>query len=243
MVGINTAIASRTGSYAGYSFAVPVNIVKKVTNDLLEFGSVQRAFIGVSIRDLNQEMADELGVTDVEGVYVHELTRDGAAYDAGIEPGDIITHVGSVSVKNVPELQEQVARFRPGDKVAVSLKRDGRKMLKNVVLRNRRGETTVAATPKTEVQQTVKALGANFSLPSQNELNSLGISSGVKVTSITGGKLRSSGIREGFIITKVDKNKVTSTEELIETLENKTGGVLLEGIYPNGMKAYYGFGM
>jgi len=242
LIGINTAIASRTGSYAGYSFAIPVNIVQKVSTDLLEFGTVQRAFIGVSIRDLNQELAEQLNVTDINGVYVSELTQEGAAETAGIEPGDIIRQVGKVRVNNVPELQEQVARYRPGDKITVVLTRDGRSSTKEVVLRNKDGNTDLIERSVEETKVTT-ALGASFAEVGSTEMKSLGIEGGVKVTKITGGKLRSSGIREGFIITKIDKTNVNSSDQLIDILENKTGGVLIEGVYPNGMKAYYGFGM
>ena len=242
LIGINTAIASRTGSYAGYSFAIPVNIVRKVINDLLEFGTVQRAFIGVSIRDLNQELADQLGIDEVQGVYVSELTPGGAAYEAGIEAGDIITHVGPTRVNDVPSLQEQVARYRPGDKIAVTVTRDNSTEMMDVLLRNKDGNTDIV--PKeVEEAKVVNALGANFSETTSKERRALGIDGGVKVNRITGGKLRSSGIREGFIITKVDKTEVNTAEELISILNNKKGGVLIEGIYPNGMKAYYGFGM
>jgi serine protease Do len=241
LVGINTAIASNTGSYAGYSFAVPVNIVKKVTNDLLEYGTVQRAFIGVSIRDLDQELADELKVKDIEGVYVSGLTAGGAASDAGIKEGDIIMKIGSVDVNNVPALQEQVGKFRPGDKIAVTVKRSGSEKILDVTLRNKDGNTKVITKPKKP--KMLSSLGASFENVTTKELKELKISSGVKVTDLTGGKLRSAGIKEGFIITKIDQDEVHSPEEAIEILKNKTGGVLVEGVYPNGMKGFYGFGM
>ncbi len=241
LVGINTAIASQTGSYAGYSFAIPVNIVRKVTNDLLEFGKVQRAFIGVSIRDIDQQLADAKGLENLEGVFVADLTPGGAAFEAGIKRGDVITHVGAVKVDNVPELQEQIGRFRPGNKVAVTLYRDDTHIVKNVVLRNHEGNTTLAAA--TKASKIITALGANFSDVNESDRQALKIDGGVQISKITGGKLRGSGIREGFIITRIDKEKVTSSEQLIRLLENKKGGVLIEGVYPNGTKAYYGFGI
>jgi len=241
LIGINTAIASRTGSYAGYSFAVPVNIVQKITNDLLEFGKVQRAFIGVSIRDMNAELAEELDIDEIRGVYVNDLTEDGAASEAGIEKGDVITKVGSVDVKNVPELQEQVARFRPGDKINVTLKRGGKSKVVTVTLRNMNGDTEII----THASETaaLETHGASLTMADESELRGLNLDYGVKVEELDGGKLRSAGIKQGFIITKIDKVKMKTPSQVEQALSNASEGVLIEGVYPNGMRAYYGFGM
>lgn len=241
LIGINTAIASRTGSYAGYSFAVPVNIVQKVTNDLLEFGAVQRAFIGVSIRDINADIAEDLGINEISGVYVSDLTPNGAAADAGIEKGDVLTQVGTVEVKTVPELQEQVARFRPGDKINVTLKRDGKEKTVKVTLRNKHGNTKIVTKPSPT--ESLKTHGAALRIANDSELRDLNLSNGVKVSELEGGKLRSAGVKEGFIITKIDKKAMNSPADVEEALTNNSGGVLIEGVYPNGMKAYYGFGL
>src|SRR5690606_27594384 len=136
-----TAIASRTGSYAGYSFAVPVNIMKKVTKDLMEFGTVQRAFIGVNIRDLNQDLATELSLKEVQGVYVTRVIVGGAAEEAGVKEGDVISMIGNVKVNNVPELQEQIGKFRPGDKISVTLLRSNDKKVVSLTLKNKDGNT------------------------------------------------------------------------------------------------------
>ena len=240
LVGINTAIASRTGSYSGYSFAVPVNIMKKVTKDLMEFGTVQRAFIGVNIRNLNQELANTLDIKDVQGVYVTRVSAGGAAEEAGIQEGDVITKVGSVKVNNVPELQEQVGRFRPGDEISVTLKRDSKEKVMSLVLKNKDGNTEVIAKSESEI---LSALGATFKTASDKELKSLNIDNGVKITKLGAGKLRTAGIREDFIITEIDSKEVTTAQEIVEMLKDKKGGVLIEGIYPNGMKMYYGFGL
>ncbi len=240
LIGINTAIASNTGSYSGYSFAVPVNIVKKVIKDLMEYGKVQRAFIGISIRNLDQSLADQIGVNDLEGVYVNGLMEDGAAASAGIEEGDVIRKIGNVSVKNVPELQEQVGKFRPGDKITVVAERDGKERLFAVVLRNKEGNTTL--TPK-NATSSFEAFGAAFIEPSSTEMKTLKIDSGVKVEKIEGGKLRSAGIKEGFIITKLNHEKIETPQELIKLLKSKRGGILIEGVHPNGKKGYYGFGL
>ncbi|HEY6159927.1 MAG TPA: trypsin-like peptidase domain-containing protein, partial [Bacteroidia bacterium] len=240
LVGINSAIASNTGSYTGYSFAVPVNIVKKVVNDLLEFGTVQRAFMGVSIRDIDSKFAGEKNITDLAGVYVNGVTGGGAAEEAGIKEGDIITKISGINVVNTSSLLEQIGKFRPGDKVNVTVNRNGKDVDIPVVFKNKDGNTSLVQ--KQEVEN-VSALGATFEAVSPDEMKQLGISNGIKVTSLDGGKLRSAGIKEGFIITSIDKKKVSSPQDIDTALANKKGGVLIEGVYPNGMRAYYAFGL
>ncbi len=240
LIGINSAIASNTGSYTGYSFAIPVNMARKVVADLLEFGEVQRAFIGVSITDLDAKLAQEKSINEIKGVYVKGLTEGGAGEEAGIKEGDVITKIDEVSVNNVPELQEQISRHRPGDKVNVALKRNNQEKLMTLVLKNKNGNTDVVEKPKVEV---VSTLGATFEPINTNDIKKLGIENGLKISKLTAGKLLSAGIKEGFIITNVDKKKISSIEDIKATLENKRGGVLIEGDYPNGMRAYYGFGM
>lgn len=237
LIGINAAIASNTGSYSGYSFAIPVNIVKKVVNDLMEYGTVQRGFIGVSIRDLDAQFAKEKELKSLHGVYVNGLTEDGAAASAGIKEGDVITSINGNSIKTSPELQEQVGRYRPGDKIDVTVMRDGNEKVYAVTLRNKDGNTKVVK------NESISMLGATLSAVPESDLDKLKISKGIKVKELTTGKLKSSGIKEGFIITSIDNQPVGSVEELTEYLNNKKGGVLIEGIYPNGMRAYYGFGM
>lgn len=165
LIGINTAIASQTGSYAGYSFAVPVNIAKKVTGDLLEFGSVQRAYIGVSIMDMDQSLAKEVGMDRIKGVYVRGLTDDGAAAASGIKEGDVILKVGNVDVNNVPALQEQVGKFRPGNNVAVTVWRDGGERTVDVKLRGKDGSTNITLAKASTTASSV--LGAEVRGPPQ----------------------------------------------------------------------------
>lgn len=241
LVGINSAIASNTGSYTGYSFAIPVNIVKKIVGDLMEFGEVQRAFIGVSIRDIDSKFAEEKNIKSLKGVYVNGLTDGGAAKESGVKEGDVITKVGEVDVNNVPELQEQISRFRPGQKVMVTLIRDNSEKTIPVTLRNKDGNTSIVK--HEAVEETIGALGASFETVSADEMKKLGIDGGVRVKSLNSGKLRAAGIKEGFIITSIDRKKVNSSEDLKTALKNKQGGVLIEGVYPNGLKAYYGFGI
>ncbi|MCB9193581.1 MAG: Do family serine endopeptidase [Flavobacteriales bacterium] len=240
LIGINTAIASMTGQYAGYSFAVPVNIVKKVTSDLLEYGSVQRAYIGVSIRDMDQDLAAKERMDRIEGVYVNGLTEGGAAEEAGLREGDVILRVGNIAVNNVPELQEQVSKFRPGDKVALTIERGGDQKVMDLTLRGRDGNAKLAAKSSSDLSNT---LGARLAPVDADELRSLKIDHGVKVIGLNGGKLRSSGIREGFIITRIDQRPIKEPEDIEHALANKRGGVLIEGVYPNGQRAYYGLGI
>lgn len=240
LIGINTAIASNTGSYTGYSFAIPINLAKKVVNDLIEFGKVQRAFLGVSIQNINSKLMEEKNIKNPRGVYVSGVTRGGSASEAGIQEGDVILKVGNVEVNNTSELQEQISHYRPGDKVEVKVRREEEEKLFMVVLKNRMGETTLTSAERKEV---MNLLGASFEEVSEKEMNKLGISGGVKITALQAGKLRSAGIKEGFIITSIDKKKINTLDDVKEALENKEGGVLIEGIYPNGMKAYYAFGL
>jgi serine protease Do len=240
LVGINTAIASATGSFSGYSFAIPANLVKKVAYDLLEFGTVQRAYIGVSIRDIDQALAKEMKLDRTRGVYVSGLTDGGAAEGAGMKPGDVIVKVGNVEVNNVPQLQEQVSTFRPGDKVAVTVVRGGKENVLDMTLRGREG--AVAATSERK-STALMALGAELNAAPAEELKALNIQHGVKVTNLGSGKLRSSGIREGFIITRIDQEKIAKPADVERIIANRKGGVLIEGIYPNGTRAYYGLGL
>ncbi|MBK8612302.1 MAG: Do family serine endopeptidase [Flavobacteriales bacterium] len=241
LVGINSAIASTTGAYSGYSFAIPANIVRKVTGDLMEFGAVQRAYIGVSIGDVDQELAAQLAMDRIRGVYVKDITSDGAAEAGGMKAGDVILKVGNMDVNNVPQLQEQVGRFRPGDKVAVTVLRKGEESVLDLTLRGREGNTKVVERKEEATAATL--LGAQLVKATAEEMRALKISNGVKVKSLSGGKLRSSGIREGFIITSIDQQPIREPEDVGNALGSKRGGVLIEGVYPNGMKAYYGLGI
>lgn len=240
LVGINSAIASNTGSYTGYSFAIPVNMTRKVVADLLEFGEVQRAFIGVNILDLNAKLAKEKSINEIKGVYVSGLAPGGSGEEAGIREGDVITKIGETTVNNVPELQEQISRFRPGNKINITLKRNNQEKILPVTLKNKNGNTDVVEKPKVEVSS---ALGASFEDISASDMKKLGIENGLRVSKLGSGKLLSAGIKEGFIITGIDKKRITNVEDLKTALESKKGGVLIEGVYPNGMRAYYGFGM
>lgn len=242
LIGINSAIASQNGAYIGYSFAIPVNIVKKVVSDLAEFGTVQRAFIGVSIRDIDAKFAEDKGLKTLSGAYVSGLTEKGSAETAGIEVGDILTKVEGIPVSNVTGLQEQIGKFRPGDKVTVTVLRNSKELNLPVVLKNKEGSLGLVTNAK-PVEKPVLALGASFEQPAKEEMNRLKIANGVRISKLNNGKLAGAGIREGFIITAIDKKKISTIEDVEGALKNKQGGVLIEGVYPNGTRAYYGFGL
>ncbi len=242
LIGINSAIASQNGAYIGYSFAIPVNIVKKVVADLAELGVVQRAFIGVSIRDIDAKFAEEKGLKNLSGVYVSGLSENGSAEQAGIQLGDVITKIEEIDVKNVSELQEQVSKYRPGDKIKVSLVRDRKEMILPMVLKNKEGNVGIVMKEK-PADKPVFTLGAAFEQLSKEEMTKLKITNGIRVSKLQNGKLAAAGIREGLIITSIDKKKVNTIEDIENTLKNKQGGILIEGVYPNGTRAYYGFGL
>lgn len=240
LIGINAAIASNTGNYTGYSFAIPSNLVRKVMDDLLEFGQVQRAYLGINILDINSSLAEEKKLSNMKGVYVQGVVDKGSAHEVGIKEGDIIIQVNGMEVNSKSELIEQIAIKRPGDLVNITINRSGNNKNFKVTLKNRDGNTGVV---KRDEKSFASALGGYFESVSHEDLAKLNIDYGLRIAKMDGGKLRSAGIREGFIITHIDKKPIKSVEDLENALRNKKGGVLFEGIYPNGMRAYYGFGM
>ena len=235
LVGINTAIYSRTGSYTGYSFAVPVSIVGKVVEDLKKYGEVQRALLGVNIGDVNAEIAKELKLEKVEGVYVGGVPENGAAREAGIKEKDVIIQVEGEPIKNTAELQEKISQYRPGDAVKVVVIRDNEKKQFTVTLRNKHGDTEI-------VRDNNSTLGAEFVVVGEKEKEKLDINSGIKVIKLDNGKLKTSGIKEGFIITNVNKKPIYEVKDFKREVENAKGGILVEGIYPNGEQAFFVFG-
>lgn len=240
LVGINTAIASNTGSYTGYSFAVPTALVKKIVDDLMKYGEVQRGLLGISIQDITAELAEQKGIKNIKGVYVAGLTENSSAKDAGLKEGDIVLKINDANVNTSSELQEQVARHRPGDKLKVTYLRDNKETVATVTLKNKLGNASIVKISENEIYE---SLGASFAELSNNEMGKLKIQSGVKVQKLAKGKLQNAGMREGFIITHVDKTPVNKPSELAELLKSKKGGTLIEGIYADGSKEYYGIGM
>lgn len=241
LVGINTAIASQTGSYSGYSFAVPVNLVQKVMRDLIDYGIVQRGYLGVQIADLTQELKTEKNLPNLKGVYIAKVIEDGSADKAGIKEGDVILKVGTKEVNSAAALQEEIGKMRPGDKVAVTIRdRKGGENIKEIVLRNKEGLTKLIS--KEEIKKNV-ALGATFETLSKKEKEALKINYGVKISAITSGKLKSLGLSEGIIITKVNNEPVENVEQLASKLNDSNRGILLEIMSESGKKDYVGFGL
>lgn len=238
LVGINTAIASRTGAFTGYSFAVPVSIVKKIVNDLMEYGAVQRAILGVTIQDLTAELAQEKNIDHIEGVYVTGLRPEGAARNAGVRVGDVILSINDIRVNSGAELQEQISRYRPNDRVKVVVRRNGELKQFDVVLRNMEGSTEIVRR-----SNVIEVLGASFEPVTDREKRILGIRNGLKVSSVVPGKFMKVGIREGFILTTVNKRPVNSVTDIKRILDETEGGVIIEGVYRDGSRSYFAFGM
>ncbi len=242
LIGINTAIASKTGTYNGYGFAVPSNIVSKVVEDLLKYGAVQRGMLGVNITTLNTTLAKEKDIDVSQGVYIANVQEESAADKAGIKVDDVIIAVDDKKVNTSPQLQELIARKRPGDKVLLRLIRNGKEKEMSVTLESTSGTTKVS---KKEHQVLISMLGADFEKIDKETAKKNDIDGGVKVSSLFAGKLRKeTQIREGFIITHIDGRKVVDVDDLMDALENKEGGVMIEGIYEDiPGKQYYAFGL
>jgi Do/DeqQ family serine protease len=238
LIGINTAIASPTGAYSGYGFAVPVNLVTKVVEDIIKFGSVQRGFLGIIIRDLDGNLAKKQDLEISEGVLVDSVNKESAAMEAGVKKGDVIVKVGQTKINSVAELQEQIARHRPGDKVNLTVYRDGKETILATTLKNKDGKSEIT---KSERKEIFEVLGAEFSDLTAKEKKNAKVETGVKVSRIyPGGKIRSqTEMKDGFIITKVDRQPVKSAKEFAELMEKKSGGVMLEGVYEDLPGNYY----
>lgn len=241
LVGINTAIASQTGSYSGYSFAVPVNLVQKVMRDLIDYGIVQRGYLGVQISDISQEIKEKNKLPNLKGVFVAKVFEDGSADKAGLNDGDVILKIGNKDVNSVASLQEEIGKRRPGDKVSITIRqKDGDEIIKELVLRNQEGETTLVS--KEEIKKN-NALGASFTELTDREKKELNISYGVKIKSLAAGKLKSLGLTEGTIITKINNEPIETVEQLTTKLNGMNRGILLEIMSESGSKDYVGFGL
>jgi S1-C subfamily serine protease len=203
---------------------------------------VQRAFIGVRIDEVDQEIAKEKGLKDVAGIYVAALSEGGAAAESGIRQGDIIQKVDERPVNNMPQLQEQVSRYRPGDKVKVTVWRDGKQQVVDVTLRNRSGRAELEDFANADAGGTVQTLGATFGGLSPEDQSKLRITGGAKVVDIQPGKFKSIGLQKGFIITRIDGQAVNSPADVETALQGKAGAYIeIRGYYANGMEAMYGF--
>lgn len=229
LIGINSAIASPTGAYAGYSFTIPVNIVKKIVADLMKHGTVQRAYLGIEYprENLSEEVKEQQGIKEGEGVYVLNARTEGAAAAAGIKKGDVITKINGVAVYNGADMVGQIATYRPGDKVNISYKRDGKELTTPVTLRNATGSTDIV---KTTV---LDKLGAELATLTKDQAKELGVNGGVVIRSIgTKGLLSKVRVQEGYVILKADNKEVKTVEEFRKILETASGSLKIEGMYP-----------
>jgi len=244
LVGINSAIASPTGSYAGYSYAIPVNMVKKVVTDIVKYGTVQRAYLGISYpqQELSEEQIKKLEsdykvkIGDVQGIVVTDVLEGGAAKVAGIKVGDILTKINGTPVTSSPELQEQIAKYKPNDKITITLKRDNKDLTVNATLKAKLGNTDLANSSKAAEKLGGKLETVDKATAEKNEIDG-----GVVVKELGNGILGKSRVEKGFVITHVNDQPIKNTEEFYEALKKLTGAtVKLSGVYP-GFFGNYAF--
>lgn len=233
LVGINTAIQSRTGSYVGYSFAIPSNIVAKVTADLKKFGEVQRAYLGVEILTVTDEVAKEYHLQSTEGVLVAKVNRGGAAEQAGLQANDVITAINGKEINSVEQLQEQMGKFNPNDKIEISVKRAGVVKHFRVELRNTIGSLSE--------EGELRVFGGIISNLKERLKETLRLAGGVVVREVGTEELYKAGVRRGFIIQSINNREIENIEDVAKSLEeNILGGqFLMDGVYPDGTKMYY----
>lgn len=235
LIGINSAIATSSGSYQGYSFAIPVSLVKKVMDDLLELGQVQRGMLGIQITDVNAAIAEELNLQISQGVLINRVNGGSAAEQSGLVRGDVIIGIDGHRISSVSELQEWVARNRPGKEIAVTYLRNGTQQEVKARLRNSDGNEKVE---KKQIQYDLKGIEVE-DVP-YKELATLHLEGGARIKEIMQSKWKESGIKKGFLITYIDKVPVDNVEDLNRILDFKKGGILVEGVYGDGRKGVYG---
>jgi len=235
LVGINTAIASQTGSYTGYSFAIPATIVRKAVSDIIEFGEVQRVVIGIQGRTVTPDDVDKENLKVNQGVFILDLTQDGGAVKAGLKTGDVIVALDGKKVSTMGDLQEQIVPRHPGDKVEVTVNRKGDEKEFPVILKTQTGEAKTVGSSEFWAY-----LGADLEKISDKDLEKLNIEGGVRVTKIHDGKFKDAGIREGFVITNINRAPVQDVQDVKSYIERiQKGGVFIEGIGPDGRNDYY----
>lgn len=238
LIGINTAIYSETGSYAGYSFAVPVNIVKKIAYDLMDFGSVKRAVLGIVMQPIDDKIAEDMKLSSRNGVYINEVMKSGAADKAGIKAGDVLVAVDSVKITTPSSVQEIVSRFSPGDKAVLTVIRDGKEERFEVVFKGTSQENGEVAD-----DGSVAFYGSSIKEASKETLERLGIKNGVEIVDLVPGKLMDAGAVEGFVILYVNDHPVKTPQDVIDIVKKSRRTVFIEGVTPSGKTGYFGFGV
>ncbi|SMO54441.1 Do family serine endopeptidase [Solitalea koreensis] len=239
LIGINAAIASQTGAYEGYGFAIPVNLAKKVVDDLLGYGTVQRGYLGVEFNENSSEFAKEKGLKTVNGVYVANVLPGGAAESAGIKTGDLITKIEGATITTGSDLQEKIGRHRPGDAINLTVLRGDNERNVKVVLRSSENKTSLV---KKENVEALNALGATFSPLNEKQSKQLKINGGMQITSLKNGLLAQQGVEKGFVIIKVNGKSVTSESDLKYAIANSRNGMItIEGVYPEEPSSRYSY--
>ena len=237
LIGINTAIASKTGAYSGYGFAIPSNIVRKVSRDLIEYGEVQISFLGAEVLDIDSNLADKISGDDYSGVYVYNVERDGSAARAGLREGDVILAIEGISINSKAEYLERLAHHRPGENIRLSIRRDNKLMELRATLFNKEGTTSVLKTQSVWSSD----LGCRITPLSKVERNRLNTEGGYRLTELRSGTIAQMGLPEGFVLISVNKQVPRNPQELIELLSRARGRVIIEGIPPGGSRSVYSF--
>lgn len=240
LIGINSAIASPTGSYAGYSFAIPSNIVRKVLDDMVKYGNVQRAYLGIGYADGKTATPEEISayhLDKIDGIYVKQVMENSSAEDAGIKVGDIITRIGNMDVRTGPQLMEKIATYRPGETVAINVLRNGKSITTNVKLKNALGTTKVLAREPISVEK----LGLNMRALSENDCRRMGIKGGLYITGISSNGLvaKQTKMQRNFIITQINNKEITNVASLEKALNTEDKEFQFGGLYPNYQGMYY----
>ena len=238
LVGINTAIISKTGSYTGYSFAVPSNIVRKIAYDLMDFGSVKRAVLGIVMQPIDDKIAEDLKLSSRNGVYINEVSKSGAADEAGIKAGDVLIAIDSTRITNSASVLEAVSRFSPGDKAKVTVIRDGKEQVFEVTFKGTSQETGTLSD-----DGSVAFYGASIKAASEETLSKYGIKHGVEIVELGPGKIMEAGATEGFIIQYVNDQPVKTPQDVIDIVKKSKRAVFIQGITPSGRTGYFGFGV
>ena len=235
LVGINSAILSPSGAYSGYSFAIPVNIVKKIVADIIKYGEVQRAVLGITIKNITGELAKKFKLDKVEGVYIESVISNGAAKEAGIKKGDVILKINKVEVNTTAELTEQMTKYRPGELIYVTIKRNGKRKQFEVVLRNMQGNTEIIKSDKY-----LSILGAKFQEMSHRDKRMWGVDKGIVISEINDGVLKKKGIKKGYIILSVGGKPINNISDLKKELKQVgIGGIAeMEVTYPRSRYIY-----
>ncbi len=237
LVGINTAIVSQTGSYSGYSFAVPVNIVKRVVDDLIDFGSVKRAVLGISMGTVDKKIADEMKLSSVSGVYINEVSKGSAADKAGLRKDDVIIAIDGQKITDASSVQAKVAGYHPGDSADIAYIRDGKTAHVTVVF-----QAAAATNGEVALDGTTEFYGAKLRAADSETLKALNLKSGVEIVSLGSGKMADAGARAGSIIVYVNDKPVSKPEEVVAQAKKAARAVYIEGVDRNGRAFYFGFG-